>query len=391
MRLMPLLICMALSTVLSLQEGGKSIATPSRGPRFVILGPEETVFAQDSQACDDLDFPDAPARAIRIGKEVRLFASHYINRSFVGPSLRSVKRNCVVSYRGGENPDPWAYDDFSWIATPFIVDNLNLIALVHTEYQGHRYPGRCAFSNYFSCWMNSLQIVTSDDGGAHFVRDAGANSWLVGLPYRYDPQAGVTTGYMNPSNIVERDGYYYFIAWAAPYKSQLKGNCIFRSKTPSDAKSWRAWDGQAFDTRFINPYTTAQVNPADHVCRPVDISIVSGPAMSLTFNQVNRTYFLLFFDREKSGNLAAYFAYSTDIIHWTPGGKIFDLGGNRANPCGARDYAYPSLIDENSSSPNFETITDSPYLYLTKSFIEGCARSSRRDLVRYKVHIEFAK
>ena len=56
--------------------------------------------------------------------------------------------------------------------------------------------------------------------------------------------------------------------------------------------------------------------------------------------------------------------------------------------CGDPDpVAYPSVLDPDSSSRNFETTGKEVYLYFTRSNYESCNETSDRDLVR--VPIEF--
>jgi hypothetical protein len=49
---------------------------------------------------------------------------------------------------------------------------------------------------------------------------------------------------------------------------------------------------------------------------------------------------------------------------------------------------YPSLLDPNSSSRNFEDTGDHAYIYLTDIHLDACHIGTNRDLVRIPVAIQ---
>ena len=51
-------------------------------------------------------------------------------------------------------------------------------------------------------------------------------------------------------------------------------------------------------------------------------------------------------------------------------------------------FAYPSLLDPDSPSRNFDTVGDRAYLYLTRFNMTDCKLPMNRDLVRYPVKIQ---
>ena len=81
-----------------------------------------------------------------------------------------------------------------------------------------------------------------------------------------------------------------------------------------------------------------------------------------------------------------YYSLSNDLVHWTQRELILELPGENAvdNPGTDKFYAYPSLIDPDSPSMNFETSDENAYLYLTR-FNNGVTLD--RDLVRFPVQI----
>src|SRR5271165_2056596 len=168
-----------------------------------LAGAEEVVFSHQRDACRPEDIPDAPAHAFRdAAGRVHLFAPHFINFSFVGADLNSVKHDCGVTFRGGENDDPAAFDDREWLTSFWTEDGTRIYALAHNEFQGNLRPRLCPTRRYTDCWYNAIIAAVSIDGGFHFTREDG---WIVGAPaYRYDPAPGHPVGYFSPSNIVKR-------------------------------------------------------------------------------------------------------------------------------------------------------------------------------------------
>ncbi len=75
---------------------------------------------------------------------------------------------------------------------------------------------------------------------------------------------------------------------------------------------------------------------------------------------------------------------SADLITWSTPVPLINLVGDGATACAANPfgyfYAYPSIIDPNSTSRNFNTVGSSAYLYVTR--FDGCP-TTVRDLVRY--------
>ncbi len=84
-----------------------------------------------------------------------------------------------------------------------------------------------------------------------------------------------------------------------------------------------------------------------------------------------------------------YYSLSDDLIHWTPRKLIMEVETRNTYKCGDPDpLAYPSIIDPDSSSRNFETTGKQVYLYFTRSNYESCQETLNRDLVR--IPIEFS-
>ena len=171
-----------------------------------------------------------------------------------------------------------------------------------------------------------------------------------------------------PSGIVKNphDGLYYALIQYdehnADYSSNTQGMCLIRTRTLGEPDSWRAWDGNGFNLHFINPYVETDAKPEDHTCE-----LVSPENGSLSYGLNYNTYLEKFVAVGVSGGERPgfYYALSDDLIHWSPRELIMEaemgfLNGNRSP-----FYAYPTIIDHDSSSPSFDLTGQNAYLYYT--------------------------
>ena len=82
-----------------------------------------------------------------------------------------------------------------------------------------------------------------------------------------------------------------------------------------------------------------------------------------------------------------YYATSPDLITWTAPQLLFPTPTMLDKGCDTMPVAYPSLIDPDSPSRNFEDTDDDAYIYMTRITMEGCKTGWNRNLVRLRVHI----
>jgi hypothetical protein len=368
---------------------------PFPSPTLVTVGPAEVVFNWSTDRCEDLDIPDLPARAFRDSAgNVQLLAAHYINRRFVGPTLDTVKHDCAVVMASAENPDPGAFGYREWIASPYTTDGQTIYALVHDEYYGSSayVPCTSAFPGDLGCWYNAITLAVSTDGGASYHPAATPPGNLVAsAPEPFVAGAG-PYGFFNPSNIIKGpDGYYY--AYMREHFYRRGGNvaaiCVMRTRTLSDASSWRAWDGTSFPVAFVNPY----VNPVASPSAPRCASIPAEPGLgvmdeSVTFNTYLKRYVMVGLTAQGvvGGTIwGVYYSFSDDLVHWSTRQLLFAPPVPETyQPGDAHYFLYPSLLDPNSPSPNFETTGQHAYLYLTR-FNPQSGNSLNRDLIRIPV------
>jgi hypothetical protein len=357
-----------------------------------ITGQEEVVFDWSQDACEPADIPDAPARAFRDTQgRVQLIASHYVNRRMSGPDLDHLTHDCSVIMSSHYDPDPARFDDREWIHSTYTPDGTTVFALVHNEYQGQTHSGRCPSGEYIECWYNAVTLAVSTDGGASFEHAPPPSQLVAAIPYPYVPDSG-PAGIFQPSNIVRNvaDDHYYVLLRVQKYQDQPRGTCVMRTTDLADPKLWRAWDGAEFNVRFINPYLEPNERPQDHICQPVSYDEIQLMVESLTFNTYLDRYLLVgtAVERELDGETVSgiYYSLSDDLIDWTPRELIVEVESRQTYRCGGPDpVAYPSVLDPDSTSHNFETTGKRAYLYFTRFNYESCRETMDRDLVRVPI------
>jgi hypothetical protein len=351
-----------------------------------VVGPPEVVFDWSRERCARWDIPDAPARAWRLPSgEVALLAGSEATRASRGTGLDLLERNCAVLHKGAHADDPGAYDDRSWLASTHAFDQ-RVEALAHVEFHGHLRPSLCRGA-YAACWANAIVALESTDGGRSFARATPA--FVAGLPYRYDGRAGRRIGYFNPSNILQLGDALHVFVFAESWKAQRRGVCLLQRPLDGDAGDWRAWDGSAFTIRFADPYREVIADPSRHVCTPL-------PGLTSTISSVVR--------HERTGRFLAvtpgelpgpdgvprrgiWWTVSDDLVHWSRLELLHEVPLLWRRDCDApAAFAYPSLIDDDSASGNFESVDDRFWLYLVEMHIdEVCRVGPRRDLIRMPV------
>jgi hypothetical protein len=371
-------------------DGGSRAQPPSIGVRQT--GDIVVVFHTSSQGCERDDIPDAPARALRLADgSVAMIAANQKNRVLRGPNLLSLRPDCTVVLTGRWDADPAAYDDRLWLASTWTGDGTNVIALVHSEYQGNNHPDQCPSGRYIDCWYNAITLAISHDSAHSFTRASGGAALIASIPYRYDRQADRHVGYFNPSNLVEHDGALYAMMWATQYREQALGNCLIRTEYPDAATSWRAWDGSAFAVQFIDPYHS-NAPPTEHVCPAVERDHLRGPVVSLVRHTPSGAYIALFVGGHPTGDAqlpwAVFSSGSWDLIHWSSPLMVMPVARFDTDVCSASaPLAYPSLLDPDSPSVNFDTVGNTAQLYLARFNLDRCHTSLDRDLIRIPVSL----
>lgn len=350
----------------------------------------QIVFDWSRDACTPIEEPDLPVRAFRdFAGKIRVLLSHYENFQMEGPTLGRLHRDCRMSMRSLEDPDPSHYQDRRWIAAPFTSNGRDIWALVHEEYQGNQHPGRCPEHSYYPCWYNAITLASSSDGGKTYHQEPSPWQFVAGAPYRYRHGVG-PAGVFAPSNLVKRGAYLYSLVRVRD-PGQPAGDCLIRSRDIAKPGSWRAWDGEAFDRAFSDPYRSGS-RPSIG-CQRISPGEISEMTESLTFNTTLDRYLLIGIAAPVGGQAhrrerGIYFSLSEDLIHWSPRKLILSSPTLHSYKCGDRSpISYPSLLDPGSSSRTFATTGRHPYLYFTKFRYRDCRQTPDRDLMRVRLNV----
>jgi hypothetical protein len=363
-------------------------ATPPEALGSFVAPPEQVFDTKD--ACEQSDVPDMSAHAFRdMGGTVHLIASHYVARAMVGPTLSDLKHVCSVLYRASKDPDPSHFQYDNWLYSFFTEDGRRIAALVHSEFHGWEIPGLCETpSKNANCWWNTITFAQSNDGGESFTEPTPPSNLVASLPYRYEPanQMGAH-GYYQPTNILKVGMFYYAMINDWPYKEQKYGPCLIRTQNPFDPQSWRAWDGQAFAVRFVDPYSEANSDSAKHVCEPV----LAGVAESLVKIQGSDTYLVSVLTSDnRFGPAGLYLIASHNLTKWSrPTLVATNEQLLSADKSGHWTYGYSSLLDPESNDRNFSTVTETPYVYYVR--FDQDHPPYARTLLRRRIHLSEAR
>jgi hypothetical protein len=376
-------------------RGGESPNVAGGNVSVDVVGPKQTVFDWSSEACAVDTRPDLPARAFRDdrGRVQLMLAQGTTNRRLIGPSLGRLRVDCRPIMSAGLNRHVAALDDHDWVAAPWTRDGHDVVALVHQEFEAYSDPSRCPHGVAFPCSYDAITFARSRNAGRSFQRVPPPTGVVVSSPYPYDRRNGLT-GYRAPSNIVQDHdrGYYYTMFAAAEQGAQESGSCLMRTRDPQEPRSWRAWDGQSFDVKFVYAYQPYKGPPEAHVCAPVSRDEIFRMHESLTYNTYLDQYLLVGLNKRRDPTTGeavpgVYFSLSDDLVHWSAPSLVLAAQFQPPTPpCdGTETIAYPSLLDPTSHSRTFDTTGRRPYLYYTLGQWRECRRTPNRDLVRVRL------
>jgi hypothetical protein len=366
-----------------------AFVTLSGGAHAITLevsGQQETVFSWRKNKCDQEDIPDAGARAFRNSSgETVLIASHDETRLLVGPNLNDLKRDCRVAYKGANNPDPAAFDGQTWITSPYTLDGKNIYALVHNEYHGTDWPGKCPSGSYVGCWYNSITFAVSRDGGNSFERFHEDSAIVFAPSDQYTGQSGKRVGPSTPTNIVQQNGWFY-VMFMNDTPTGGPFICAARTQDPTNPQSWRVWGGTAFDVQMRNPYEHRESD--NKSCSPVK-GLIPGTVVSLTRHERSGLFIVVQISAARAGRRAgAYYSTSPDLLNWSTPAVLWNAPTYEATCDINAVYGYFSLLDPQSKSRNFDTIAgDTASLYAVRHNVKSCHMGWDRDLIRVPVTI----
>lgn len=354
-----------------------AIAAPAFAQTVTITSGEEVVTQYGADGCAFPANPDAPFRAIVNGGTVIGYLSHIRNKVMTGPDLDHMKVSCATALQGRESPDPAVHSDRDWIAAVWKLDNGKVGALVHDEYQPHRFPGRCRFTAYMQCWYNTITYAESDDGGLTFaLKDKVA----IAPGFRDDFEQGRHRGFFNPSNIVRHDGFNYTLVHTTGGGAQKSGVCVFRNDPKDDPWVWYGWTGRDFSYRPEDPYKTEPTG----FCAPVG-------GLNSFVGSVVRTAagtFIAIMVDYKSGEPRYATVLSRDLVTWSAPRILTDLPTMWSKNCEEPyRYGYGALLPDRAIDGGFDRIDSKGAVYFSRFRVENCKLGQRRELVRYRVEI----
>lgn len=366
----------------------------------VLVGSRVAVYDTKNH-CQLIDIPDAPARAfVDYQGTVHLVSSHYVMWQNLGPTLETVIHSCEVAYRSDHDPNPADWNDNTWLDSFYSIDGTNIVALGHMEYHGWEHPGECYEQGNYpaACWYNGDTFHLSKDGGYHFDSFKAPANYIASVPYPYVVNSG-PEGYSIDTNIVKSGDWYYAVAtgWGWPANCFFQeSNCLvyggaapIRTSDITDPTSWRGWNGQDFDVTFADPYPGPIGDPFEHIFYPIPtIAYVN----AINFHPATNLFVATLIDpyNDFYGPPGLYLSTSPDLINWSPPTLVVTIAQLLAQePPGNWTYAYFSLLDPDSTDPNFSTIGDTPYLYYVRSDANDCCYV--RVLFRQKIKLTWSQ
>jgi len=333
----------------------------------VVGGEKDVVFDWITDRCEDFDVPDQPARFVRAADgDLVLFddnaPTYYVSR---GAGFDTLERVCdPPALVSAQLPTPESYQGREWLWSPYR-EGARWHALIHNEFEAENFSYR------------SVTYGVSTDSAYTFAKP-GAPAHVVAPPPRvWTPlETPASEGYFTPTNIVLGPGDYYYalVRYMRIYPAMgidVRGVCAIRTKTLDDPTSWRAWDGIGFDLPLASPYVAGgDVPVCEFVALPPGAS-----AHSLGYNTYVKRYMAV--DEHlawESGQQVCGFTLSTsvDLIHWsevqliTPARIGCDSDNTTPGQLEPVRVQYPSIIDHEDSTVNFERPGRTPYLYYTR-------------------------
>lgn len=334
------------------------------------FGEKEIVYDWSTQRCETEDIPDTPPRAfVDYEGNVVLFASSYLNQRFEGPNLNQMEKKCEKSLKSEGDGTIRNYNDVEWLGAFHTEDGRNVYSLIHTEYHGWEH-NNCNSSDLLDCWWNSINLAISRDGGKSFSHSSPPDHNILNPPFDYDiNNREGAMGYLEPSNILPKDGYYYAYM-VKHFPNEPFGICVMRTNNLQDPDSWRLWDGTGFNARGDGE------NYPNSNCQSLSPTPVSA------HNVVYDEYLGKYISLGCSWGSTCYYNTSDDLIHWSNHRRIEIPGA-----CG-----YAGLLQPGSNDRNYTTVGRSPWLYLTMS--DRCSSDYEgwnRDLYRIRVRLSEAE
>jgi hypothetical protein len=339
---------------------------------------EAQISVVSADQCDTLDIPDESLRAFRAPNgSITAFATHYRNRALTGANFAALKKNCAVVYEGKLDSDSAHFDYKTWITATWLAEDGSVVALGHNEYQAHELPGHCRFTDYRSCWYNSIVLLKSDDLGRTFHR-VDHDEAVIAPNFTDAVGQGHPRGYTSPTNLVRSGDYLYTLIGYAGSEKTDTGRCVLRTRLPVTLHSWEILT----DKGYVAPTESAYVSGGSKA-HCTYATGMPGFVGSIAKVAGTKLFISVVAEDVDGGSIVVYF--SDDLVHWRDRAVIEKLSLFWSKDCASgKRYSYPSLVDENSKTLNFDVIGRTATLYMVQG---DCRVGTNRKLVKIDVAI----
>jgi hypothetical protein len=353
-------------------------------PVSVAVGEKEVVFDWSAERCEDFDIPDAPANAVRAedGEIVLFTGNPYLSR---GPNFDAFEKVCDPVFSMADLRTPESYENMEMLWVPYR-EGQSWHVLIHNEFHDTTAPWPCRTGDPTPanpCWYNSITYGVSTDGARSFGKPVAPAHLVAPAPRLWVPpppdapySPWYAEGYFEPTNIVRGpDDYYYALLRAIPgWDLDHTGACLIRTKSLDEPASWRAWDGTDISLRLTSPYASgSNVQVCEFLETPDDV--LMNDVETLTYNTYLERYMVVAVWGAWVGDqylCGIFFSLSLDLIHWSHTQLIAetivwcDRDPQAPGLLEPRAIGYPSIIDHDDRTTNFERPGRTPYLYYTR-------------------------
>lgn len=366
MRVLAGLVALGLACMGTIPLGARELTLTAKGP-------EQTLFDTRVDSCDSSDLPDAPARAFRgPAGQIVMFVPNFRARAFEGPSLGQLTRDCSTRFLAAGSAEPNRLDDRTWLHAFATLPSGEIFAFGSAAFMPYRHGQKCRVGEgRTACWYNGIVALHSRDGGRTFQYQGEPPAHVVFPPpeaYRDDVRS--PPGFITITNIVREGGYRYALAWYRDRTLAKSRNCLVRAPA-DDLSRWSIKTTESF--REVARFDQGGWRTTPVECEGVGQGVL-GTVRAIVFHPETKRFVAVFFrsNRSKPELSGIYYSTSPDLVAWSEA-KLFyqaehmtrenldDLEGS-ANEI----IAYPTVIDERSSDPDFGTTGSAPSLIITK-------------------------
>lgn len=349
--------------------------------------PEMVIPARDMQCAGKgvpgIDVPDMPPTAFkRADGVVLLLAGNRFNYPNAGSTLDEVKRrDCGPLLASTRSAEPASFTDAEWLVALYSANGTDVLGLVHNEYHGEEHGLKeCAITSQRDreCWYAATTLVLSKDGGKTFTRPRAPQNVVAALPYKF--YSGMKRAGTSNAKVVghPKDGQVYvFVTNIERNRARPTGECLVRAD-PAKPLSWHAWDGKGFGQPIGSAYAAQRAGDC--------VQVIRGPVTSVRYLPRVKTFVAL----QLIGSKLQY-RTSGDLLKWSEPSELpFKFAALGSYKLGEpQPLEYFSLLDPSSSSRNFDTLENRPYLYFVRWHTnEKGVVNSRRDVMRVRLTIE---